>query len=82
MRVTLPASAAQAAFVSALTGGVATVRSPEPEPSAEVRREEDRRAMNDRVYRALFAAAREATARGEILDVLAWEREVVRTNEL
>jgi hypothetical protein len=80
MRVTFPPSAASAAFVSALTGRVAEVHATEPSP--EVQSEEQSRKMNERVHRALFAAVREANARGEILDILAWEREVVLTEEL
>jgi hypothetical protein len=82
MRVSFPASAASDALFAAITGRVATVPAAQPEPSAEVRREEENRAMNDRVQRALFAAARACAARGEVLDVLTWEREVVLTDEL
>jgi hypothetical protein len=81
VRVSFPRSPEAVAFVCAITGHVAEVPAAQP-VSAEVRAEEERRAMNERVHRALFAAARECAARGEILDVLVWEREVVLTEEL
>jgi hypothetical protein len=82
MRVWFPASAASDALVVAITGRVAKVQAPKPEPSPEVRREEEQRAMSERAHHALLAAARECAARGEVLDVVTWEREVVRTKEI
>jgi len=81
VRISLPRSAASDALVAALTGFVAETPAAIP-ASAEVQAEADRKEMTERVHRALFSAVREANARGEILDVMTWEREVVLTEEL
>jgi hypothetical protein len=51
-------------------------------PSQEVVAAQLREELEERLHRALFQAARDARANGRILNVLAFEREVVNAGEL